>query len=77
MTRSTIFIDNDGQAVRLPEPVAFPEDVREVEIRALGSSRLISPIGKRWDDLFLRGPRTSADFLTERVQPMPEDREAF
>jgi antitoxin VapB len=77
MTRSTIFIDNEGQAVRLPEPVAFPEDVREVEIRALGSSRLITPVGKRWDDLFLRGPRVSSDFMNERIQPAPEDREPF
>jgi antitoxin VapB len=77
MTRSTIFIHDDGQAVRLPEAVAFPEDVREVEILTVGSSRLISPVGKRWDDLFLHGARVSADFMTDRVQPSPEEREPF
>ena len=77
MTRSKIFHHKDGQAVRLPKAVAFPDDVREVEILTLGSSRLITPVGKRWDDYFLYGARVSADFMTERVQPMPEEREAF
>jgi antitoxin VapB len=72
MTRSSIFIDNDGQAVRLPESVAFPENVREIEIRVIGSSRLITPVGKRWDDYFLHGSLVSADFMTERVQPAAE-----
>jgi antitoxin VapB len=77
MVRSTILIDKDGQAVRLPEAVAFPEDVREVEILTIGSSRLVTPVGKRWDNFFLHGPRASADFMSERVQPAPEERESF
>jgi antitoxin VapB len=79
MTRSTVFMDIDGQAVRLPEAVAFPEDVREVEIRAIGSSRLITPVGKRWDDFFLHGPRVSEDFMVdrERDQVKLEEREPF
>ncbi len=75
MTRSTVFKSNRSQAVRLPKPVAFPEGVRQVEIVKIGRSRLISPVGKRWDDLFLHGPRASDDFMTERVQPPPEKRE--
>lgn len=31
----------------------------------------------RWDDLFDRGPRVSEDFMNERVQPEPEEREPF
>jgi antitoxin VapB len=77
MVRSTILIDKDGQAVRLPEAVAFPEDVREVEILTIGSSRLVTPVGTRWDNFFLHGPRASADFMSERVQPAPEERESF
>ncbi|HYS48868.1 MAG TPA: type II toxin-antitoxin system VapB family antitoxin [Xanthobacteraceae bacterium] len=77
MTRSTVFTSNRSQAVRLPKPVAFPEGVHQVEIVKIGSSRLISPVGKRWDDFFLNGPRASADFMDERIQPAPEEREAL
>jgi antitoxin VapB len=75
MTRSTVFLTNRSQAVRLPKSVAFPDDVHQVEIVSLGHSRLISPVGRRWDDLFLNGPRASDDFMTERRQPDAEERE--
>ena len=75
MTRSTVFTSNRSQAVRLPKAVAFPADVRQVEIIKIGHSRLISPVGKRWDDLFLQGPRATDDFLSERQQPAAEGRE--
>ena len=47
MTRSSVFKSNRSQAVRLPKPVAFPEDVHQVEVVKLGNSRLISPVGHR------------------------------
>lgn len=75
MTRSTVFKTHRSQAVRLPKPVAFPEGVHRVEIVKIGRSRLITPVGKRWDDLFLKGPRATEDFMRERVQPAPEERE--
>ncbi len=61
--------------MRLPKAVAFPEDVHQVEIVKIGHSRLISPVGKRWDDLFAHGPRASDDFMSERSQPAVEERE--
>jgi antitoxin VapB len=75
MTGSTVFTSNRSQAVRLPKAVAFPDDVHHVDILKVGRSRIIVPRGKRWDDLFLSGPRASEDFLTERVEPAPEERE--
>jgi antitoxin VapB len=75
MTSSTVFMSNRSQAVRLPKAVAFPEGVHQVDILKIGNGRLIVPRGKRWDDLFLHGPRASADFMAERVQPLPEERE--
>lgn len=77
MARSTVFTSNRSQAVRLPKQVAFPEDVHQVEIVKIGHSRVITPAGRRWDDLFLQGPRATADFMTERGQPQSEEREAF
>jgi len=75
MTRSTVFTTNRSQAVRLPKAVAFPDDVHQVEIIRIGQSRLISPVGKRWDDLFASRPRASDDFMSEREQPAFEKRE--
>ena len=75
MTRSTVFTSNRSQAVRLPKAVAFPEDVHQVEIIKVGHSRVITPVGRRWDDLFLNGPRASDDFMSQRHQPAAEERE--
>jgi antitoxin VapB len=75
MTRSTVFMTNRSQAVRLPRPVAFPEGVHQVEVIKLGNSRVISPVGHRWDDLFASGPRASEDFMVTREQPPAEERE--
>ena len=77
MTRSTVITHKRGQVVLLPQAVAFPEGVRDVEIIKVGSSRVISPVGNRWGDYFLRAPRVSEDFMTERVQPAPEERGDF
>ena len=44
----------------------MPDSVKKVEIRARGKDRIISPLGHRWDDFFLNGPRVSDDFMNER-----------
>ncbi len=75
MTTSTLFKSNRSQAVRLPKAVAFPPDVREVEILVVGDTRVIVPVGKRWDDLFLHGPHVTDDFMANREQPDAEERE--
>ena len=77
MARSTVFTSNRSQAVRLPKAVAFPADVHQVEIVKMGHSRLISPVGKRWDDLFRNWPRATDEFMSERHQPAAEEREPF
>ena len=74
MTRSNVFKSNRSKAVRLPRPMAFPKDVHQVEIIKLGNSRLISPVGHHWDDLFATGPRASQDFMATR-EPPAEERE--
>ena len=75
MARSTVFVTNRSQAVRLPKAVAFPDGVHQVEIIKLGHSRLVTPIGRRWDEFSVNGPRASEDFMSERAQPKAEKRE--
>ena len=77
MTSLRLFTSNRSQAVRLPKAVAFPDDIHQVDILKIGQSRVIVPSGKRWDDLFLHGPRASDDFLTGREQPAAEERGSF
>ena len=75
MARSTVFVSNRSQAVRLPKAVAFPAGVHQIEIIRLGNSRLITPVGRRWDEFFVNGPRVSEDFMSERDQPSAAERE--
>ncbi|HET6161191.1 MAG TPA: type II toxin-antitoxin system VapB family antitoxin [Dongiaceae bacterium] len=72
MTKSTVFTINKSQAVRLPKPVALPENVKQVEITKIGRSRLISPVGHSWDAFFDAG---GTGDLRGREQPKPQKRE--
>jgi len=72
--RSKVFMTNRSQAVRLPKEVAFPEGVREVEIIKVGNARIVSPVGKRWDEFFKNGPHFTEDFMSDRRQPEMQER---
>lgn len=74
-----LFTTNKSQAVRLPKAVAFPEDVMNVTIIAVGRSRLITPTDAVWDDFFADSGNgvASDDFMTSRNQPETQSREEF
>jgi len=76
ISKTTIFKSNQTQAVRLPKAVALPESISEVEIVAIGNTRVITPAGKSWDQWF-DGPGVSDDFMQEREQPIDQQREAL
>ena len=73
---TTVFLSNRSQAVRLPKAVALPEDVKKVEIIAIGRTRIITPAGESWDSWF-DGENVSADFTDIRDQPAMQERESF
>jgi antitoxin VapB len=75
IVRSKLFKTNRSQAVRIPKALAFPDGVEEVEIRKVGNTRVITPVGKRWADFFENGPFATEDFLAERMQLDFKDRE--
>jgi antitoxin VapB len=76
MTRGTVvFFKANEQAICLPKDVAFPEGVHEVEIIKVGNSRVVSPVGRRWDTYFARPSKVSDDFLTDRDQGVAEERD--
>jgi len=74
VTRTKIFKTNKSQAVRLPKAVAMPDSVSEVEIVAIGNTRLIVPAGESWD-VWFEGPGVTDDFMETREQPKDQQRE--
>ena len=76
MEQGAVFQSNRSQAIRLPKAVALPEDVKRVDIIAVGRTRIIAPAGEGWDSWF-DGVSATGDFMNEREQPAPQEREAF
>lgn len=74
---SKLFLSNGSQAVRIPAHLRFPESVMEVEVRARGQERIITPLGRSWDSFFRGGPTVSGDFLAERASQEQGEREIF
>ncbi|MFA7429288.1 MAG: type II toxin-antitoxin system VapB family antitoxin [Rhodospirillaceae bacterium] len=73
MTRTTLFLSNRSQAVRLPKDVAFPDGVKDVAILRDGARRVIVPANAVWDDFFTAPGLDLAD----RDQPPVQAREPF
>lgn len=71
MRITSVFTNNQSQAVRLPA------DVKRVQVRARGVDRIISPVGRTWDGFFLNGPQACEDSMSERASQQQADREAF
>ena len=77
MTISTVFINNRTQAVRLPSELRLPENVKRVQVRAVGNDRIISPVDSSWDSFFLDGQQVSEDCLPERASQEQAERESL
>ena len=77
MTIASVFINNRSQAVRIPADLRLPEGVKRVQVRALGSERIISPVDHTWDSFFLNGPEVSDDFMVERASQVQSERESL
>ncbi len=76
MEQGSIFQSNRSQAVRLPKAVALPDDVKRVDVIAIGRTRIITPAGESWDSWF-EGEGVTTDFMTEREQPADQVRDSF
>jgi antitoxin VapB len=72
---TTVFTNNRSQAVRLPAEARLPDDVKKVIVRIRGRERIITPLENTWDNFFLNGPSVSNDFMNERGEQKPAERE--
>lgn len=73
--RASIFRNGSNQAVRLPQELKFPENVKEVRIRRQGDALLLSPVRPDWSSFFSLQTDVPDDFLTDRRDLPPQSRE--
>ena len=74
---TTVFTNNRSQAVRLPAEARLPDEVKKVIVRIRGRERIITPLENTWDNFFLNGPSLSDDFMNERGEQKPVEREGL
>jgi antitoxin VapB len=73
--RASIFRNGANQAVRLPQELRFPADVKEVRIRKQGDGLLISPVKPNWSSFFAMQVDVPDGFLENRDDSPPQSRE--
>ncbi|HEV2268862.1 MAG TPA: type II toxin-antitoxin system VapB family antitoxin [Steroidobacteraceae bacterium] len=73
--RASIFRNGANQAVRLPPELRFPEEVKEVRVRKQRDSLVLSPIRPDWASFFALKVDVPDDFLADREDPPPQERE--
>jgi antitoxin VapB len=70
-----LFMNGRSQAVRLPAEFRFSG--REVFIERKGEAVILRPKPVGWDDFFARQSAVPADYLADREDRAPEEREPF
>ena len=68
-----IFMNGRSQAVRLPKEYLFDTD--EVYITRQGQNIIISAKKPTWDEFFDSEPIFDADFLKDRLDTQPQERD--
>lgn len=71
----SLFMSNRNQAVRIPKDMEFPQNVKNVVIRKVGDSRVITPKDVLWLDYFDQAG--VSDFPERSPQGTYEERESF
>jgi antitoxin VapB len=70
-----LFMNGRSQAVRLPAEFRFAGS--EVLIEREGDAVVLRPKPEGWDDFFARPSQVPDDFLAQRDDRPPEDRDLF
>jgi antitoxin VapB len=73
--RASIFQNGANQAVRLPQEMRFPTDVKEVRIRKQGDGLVITPVKPNWASFFALQTDVPDDFLGNRSDSNPQSRD--
>jgi antitoxin VapB len=70
-----IFTTGGSQAVRLPAEFRF--DVEEVVVEKVGEKLVLSPKRVGWDDFFGAPNEVPDDFMKDRIDSPPQERDIF
>jgi antitoxin VapB len=73
--KASLFKNGANQAVRLPQEMRFPDDVREVIIRRDGNKLVLIPAKPGWADFFRSKVKVPNSFLRDREDVPPQERE--
>jgi antitoxin VapB len=73
--RASIFRNGANQAVRLPQELRFPTEVKEVRIRKQGDGLFIAPVKPNWAAFFAMKVEVPDDFLENRDESRPQSRD--
>jgi antitoxin VapB len=73
MKTAKLFRNGNSQAVRLPKEFSFHGS--EVYVKRVGRDLILIPKDDPWESLISSLDTFTADFMSRRVQPKPEDRE--
>ena len=68
-----VFMNGRSQALRLPKEFRFDTD--EVYISKQGDNLIIFPKKPTWDDFFATTSAFDDDFLADRQDDLPQERE--
>jgi antitoxin VapB len=75
METGSVFLNHRTQAVRLPKTVAFPPEVKRVEVSVVGDTRVLTPVYGSLAEWAARRRCVDPDFLAERDQGQAEERD--
>ncbi len=73
METARLFKNGQSQAVRLPKDFRFEGE--KVFIKRVGNAVVLIPYQDSWETLFESLDQFSDDFMNEREQPDPQERE--
>ncbi|HEY6712168.1 MAG TPA: type II toxin-antitoxin system VapB family antitoxin [Rubrobacter sp.] len=73
METARLFKNGQSQAVRLPKHFRFEGE--KVFIKRVGNAVVLIPYQDSWETLFESLEQFSDDFMNDREQPSPQERE--
>lgn len=71
--KTTVFLNNRTQAVRIPKEIAFPEDVTKVYANRIGNAIVLTPVDDPWSHFF--DSLSDCPEFPDREQPEHQERD--
>lgn len=73
--KAKLFQNGGSQAVRLPAEYRIEGD--EVQIEQIGNTLVLRPVKHSWTEFFSNPTKASDDFMEDRGDEPPQEREMF